>query len=211
MNLYDPQYFFIRENNFRHTNSLFSFHDRHFLQPFGPSMSAGSAGSSSSAGSGPAAAAASASTSGSVGGAGGANPAARIEELDEIQKEVVSVLQNASLALQEIGKDRPSQKATDGFVTQVMGKIKDVESKLSDHIKYLTQVSTGQPHVGSSYPSQKILQTAWHRLEHARNSVNELDRLRGQMGLPPKPQPAPQPPQQPQPAQQQPSMPQSSQ
>ena len=42
------------------------------------------------------------------------------------------------------------------------------------------QVSTGQPHEGSSYASQKVLQMAWHRLEHARSRVAELDRLKGQ-------------------------------
>ena len=37
-------------------------------------------------------------------------------------------------------------------------------------------MSTGQPHEGSSYASQKVLQMAWHRLEHARGRVAELDR-----------------------------------
>lgn len=53
-----------------------------------------------------------------------------------------------------------------------------MESKLSDQINYLTQVSTGQPHEGSGYASQKVLQMAWHRLEHVRSWVNELDRLK---------------------------------
>lgn len=49
---------------------------------------------------------------------------------------------------------------------------------MTDQINYLTQVSTGQPHEGSGYASQKVLQMAWHRLEHARSRVNELDRLK---------------------------------
>lgn len=53
-----------------------------------------------------------------------------------------------------------------------------VENKLTEQINYLTQVSTGQPHEGSGYASQKVLQMAWHRLEHARSRVNELDRIR---------------------------------
>ena len=51
-------------------------------------------------------------------------------------------------------------------------------------IKYLTQVSTGHPHEGSSYPAQKVLQCATHRLEHTKSRLNELDRLR-QGGLTP--------------------------
>lgn len=53
-----------------------------------------------------------------------------------------------------------------------------MENKLTDQINYLTQVSTGQPHEGSGYASQKVLQMAWHRLEHARSRVSELDRLK---------------------------------
>ena len=37
-------------------------------------------------------------------------------------------------------------------------------------------MSTGLPHEGSSYASQKVLQMALHRLEHARSRVAELDR-----------------------------------
>lgn len=50
-----------------------------------------------------------------------------------------------------------------------------VEAKLSDQINYLTQVSTGQPHEGSGYASAKVLQMAWHRIQHARSRVHELE------------------------------------
>lgn len=51
----------------------------------------------------------------------------------------------------------------------------------------------GQPHEGSGYASQKVLQMAWHRLEHARSRVNELERiknkhLQGRALLRPQPQ-----------------------
>lgn len=50
-----------------------------------------------------------------------------------------------------------------------------VESKLSEQLNYLTQVSTGQPHEGSGYASAKVLQMAWHRIQHARSRVRELE------------------------------------
>lgn len=50
-----------------------------------------------------------------------------------------------------------------------------MESKLSEQINYLTQVSTGQPHEGSGYASAKVLQMAWHRIQHARSRVRELE------------------------------------
>lgn len=42
-------------------------------------------------------------------------------------------------------------------------------------MNYLTQVSTGQPHEGSGYASAKVLQMAWHRIQHARSRVRELE------------------------------------
>lgn len=112
-----------------------------------------------------------------------ASPVARIEELEEIEKDVIAILQTAGTALNEISRDRPSQKQVDQLTQQVMGHIRAVDTKLSEQIRYLTQVSTGHPHEGSSYPSQKVLQTAWHRLEHARSRIAELDRVREQAGL----------------------------
>merc|ERR1711936_1328617 len=79
-----------------------------------------------------------------------------MKELDNVEEKVVSCLLAAGKSLEEI------------------------DSKLTENIKYLSQVSTGQPHEGSSYASQKVLQMAWHRLEHARSRVSELDRIKSQ-------------------------------
>lgn len=72
-----------------------------------------------------------------------ASPVARIEQLDLIEKDVIAILQNAGQLLAEVSKDRPSQKQSDVFCQAVMGNIKGVDTKLSEQIKYLTQVSTG--------------------------------------------------------------------
>ena len=122
--------------------------------------------------------------------------------VDKVEKEIVNVLQTAGKTLEEVGKDKPSQKQADLMVTQFMNSLQEIDSKLTENIKYLSQVSTGQyhqvdilscdwsddsnthfwlvvagqPHEGSSYASQKVLQMAWHRLEHARSRVAELDR-----------------------------------
>jgi mediator of RNA polymerase II transcription subunit 11 len=111
-----------------------------------------------------------------------ASPVARIEQLEEIEKDVISILQTAGATLLEIAKDRPAQKTVDNHTQKVMADIKSVEQNLSEQIKYLTQVSTGHPHEGSSYPSQKVLQTAWHRLEHAKSRISELDNHRNRLG-----------------------------
>jgi len=105
---------------------------------------------------------------------------ARMDQLDKVEKEIVSCLKDAGSALAEVAKDKPSQKQVDLLVTQFMNSLGTIDTSLTEHIKYLSQVSTGQPHEGSSYASQKVLQMAWHRLEHARSRVSELDRIKSQ-------------------------------
>ena len=41
----------------------------------------------------------------------------------------------------------------------------------------------GQPHEGSSYAAQKDLQMAFHRLEHVRSRLNELERMKNEQRL----------------------------
>ena len=48
-----------------------------------------------------------------------ASPVARIEQLDQIEKDVVGILQNAGQLLMELGKDRQSQKQCDQLCTAV--------------------------------------------------------------------------------------------
>lgn len=78
-------------------------------------------------------------------------------------------------SLQELGKEKTSQKAVENNTQQFLKSLNIIESKLSEQINYLTQVSTGQPHEGSGYASAKVLQMAWHRIQHARSRVRELD------------------------------------
>lgn len=75
----------------------------------------------------------------------------------------------------ELGKEKTSQKAAETNTQQFLKSLNLIETKLSEQINYLTQVSTGQPHEGSGYASAKVLQMAWHRIQHARSRVRELD------------------------------------
>lgn len=78
-------------------------------------------------------------------------------------------------SLQELGKEKTSQKAVENNTQQFLKSLKIIETKLSEQISYLTQVSTGQPHEGSGYASAKVLQMAWHRIQHARSRVREME------------------------------------
>ncbi|KAK6623185.1 Mediator of RNA polymerase II transcription subunit 11 [Polyplax serrata] len=102
----------------------------------------------------------------------------RIQVLDAIEKDIITCLQSAGQTLIELSKDKSSLKLSEGQTHQFLKTLNLVESKLTEQINYLTQVSTGQPHEGSGYASQKVLQMAWHRLEHARSRVNELERIK---------------------------------
>lgn len=78
----------------------------------------------------------------------------------------------------ELAKEKSSLKQAENHTQTFLKTLGAVESKLTDQINYLTQVSTGQPHEGSGYASQKVLQMAWHRLEHAKSRVNELEKIK---------------------------------
>ncbi|KAF5287118.1 hypothetical protein FQR65_LT12341 [Abscondita terminalis] len=105
-------------------------------------------------------------------------PMERIQVLDSIEKDIITCLHSAGQAFVELSKEKSSLKQAENHTQTFLKTLGVVETKLTDQINYLTQVSTGQPHEGSGYASQKVLQMAWHRLEHARSRVNELDRLK---------------------------------
>ncbi|XP_053696040.1 mediator of RNA polymerase II transcription subunit 11 [Sabethes cyaneus] len=99
----------------------------------------------------------------------------KIQVLDSIEKEVILCLQSAGQALLELSKEKTSQKATETHTNQFLKSLNSVESKLSEQINYLTQVSTGQPHEGSGYAAAKVLQMAWHRIQHVKSRIKELE------------------------------------
>jgi len=106
----------------------------------------------------------------------------RLRQLELIERDLASGLQSAGQAVQELSKDKPSMKQVESQASSFLKTLEKVESSISKQILYLTQVSTGQPHEGSCYASQKVLNMAWHRLEHSKSRLNELDRLKATHG-----------------------------
>uniref|UniRef100_V5HPF3 Mediator of RNA polymerase II transcription subunit 11 n=1 Tax=Ixodes ricinus TaxID=34613 RepID=V5HPF3_IXORI len=104
----------------------------------------------------------------------------KLKELEDIEKDVATALQSAGQVCLELSKDKPNAKQVDSNATAFVKTLQNVENSLTKHILYLTQVSTVQPHEGSSYAAQKVFHMALHRLEHARSRMNELERLRHQ-------------------------------
>ncbi|KAF2358579.1 Mediator complex subunit Med11 [Trinorchestia longiramus] len=107
-----------------------------------------------------------------------ASPIERIQALDNIEKDIANVLQYAGQSLAELSKDKPANKQVETHTSQFLKTLTSVETELTKQISYLTQVSTGQAHEGSCYSSQKTLQMSWHRLQHIKNEISELERLK---------------------------------
>lgn len=102
----------------------------------------------------------------------------RLRQLEATEKHLVNCVQSLGLALQELAKEKPMIKQVEAHSNNFLQGIETVETNLNAQINYLTQVSTGQTHEGSSYGQQKVLNMAWHRLEHSRSRLKELERLR---------------------------------
>ncbi|XP_015923570.1 mediator of RNA polymerase II transcription subunit 11 [Parasteatoda tepidariorum] len=107
-------------------------------------------------------------------------PAEKLKQLEALEKDLAAALHAASQGILELSKEKPSVKQAETYSTTFLKTLENVEAGLSKNITYLTQVSTGQAHEGSSYASQKVMQMAWHRLKHSQTRLAELERLKNQ-------------------------------
>lgn len=131
----------------------------------------------------------------------------RLAKLESIEKELANAMASAAQAMTELAKDKPVLKSVENNTSAFLKSLTQVEADLSKQIQYLTQVSSGQAHEGSSYASQKVLTMAWHRIEHTKTRLLDLDR----MNSPYVQQQQVQPPAAPQPQQQVQQVPQQQQ
>lgn len=104
----------------------------------------------------------------------------RLTKLEGIEKELSNAMASAGQAMTELAKDKPVLKNVESNTSAFLKSLTQVESDLSKQIQYLTQVSSGQAHEGSSYASQKVLTMAWHRIEHTKTRLSELERMQEQ-------------------------------
>ncbi|XP_069502698.1 mediator of RNA polymerase II transcription subunit 11 isoform X3 [Ambystoma mexicanum] len=100
----------------------------------------------------------------------------RLRVLEDIEKEIASILQSAGNVTLELSKEKPNERLLDRHASQFTSSVQKVESELSGQIRYLTQVATGQPHEGSSYSARKDCQMALNRVDYARVKLGELSR-----------------------------------
>ncbi|KAH9514602.1 Mediator of RNA polymerase II transcription subunit 11 [Bulinus truncatus] len=105
-------------------------------------------------------------------------PREKLQALEKIEKDIATALQTAGQALQELSKDKPALKHVETHSSNFLKTLQEIENGLSQQISYLSQVTTGQPHEGSSYASQKDHQMSLHRLEHVKSRLGELDKIK---------------------------------
>ena len=77
----------------------------------------------------------------------------------------------------ELAKEKPVLKTAETNTSNFLKCMTQIEGDLSNQIHYLTQVSSGQAHEGSSYAAHKLLTMAWHRVEHTKTRLSELQRM----------------------------------
>ncbi|KAI1293702.1 Mediator of RNA polymerase II transcription subunit 11 [Halotydeus destructor] len=102
----------------------------------------------------------------------------RLKQLESIEVDLAKGIQSAGQAIQELSKDKPSMKQVETHSTTFLKTLERVEGSIGKQIQYLNQVSTGQAHEGSAYASQKVLNMAWHRLQHSKTQIHELDTMK---------------------------------
>jgi mediator of RNA polymerase II transcription subunit 11 len=103
----------------------------------------------------------------------------RLQQLEIIEQQIALALQFAGQGLAEMSKDTKTViRQVETQTGQFMKTMENIETGLLKQINYLSTVSTGQPHEGSSYAAQKDMQMAYHRLEHVKSRIAELERLR---------------------------------
>lgn len=107
----------------------------------------------------------------------------KLHTLDQIESQIYQMMQFGTNALNELSKDKPSIKNVENQVSQFVKCLESVDNNVSKQLQYLSQVSTLQPHEGSTYSTMKISQLATHRLELVRSNLNELEHLKLQHQL----------------------------
>ena len=67
-------------------------------------------------------------------------PVDRLEQLNEIEKEIVEAMKNAGVSMQELAKDTVTKKNAEQASTNYIKSLQKIENDLLKQINYLSQV-----------------------------------------------------------------------
>jgi mediator of RNA polymerase II transcription subunit 11 len=102
----------------------------------------------------------------------------RLQQLETLEQHLAKALESAGFLLTELSKDKPLTKQVENHTQIFVKSMEQLETGFQQQITYLTTVATAQPHEGSSYAAHKDLQMSYHRQEHIKSRLNDLDRMR---------------------------------
>ncbi|XP_037595784.1 mediator of RNA polymerase II transcription subunit 11-like [Cebus imitator] len=105
----------------------------------------------------------------------------RLRALEDIEREIGAILQNAGTVIPELSKGKTRERLLDRQAAAFTASVQHVEAELSAQTRCLTQVAAGQPREGSSCPSRKDGQKALKRVGYARLKLSDVVRTCEQM------------------------------
>uniref|UniRef100_G1Q389 Mediator of RNA polymerase II transcription subunit 11 n=1 Tax=Myotis lucifugus TaxID=59463 RepID=G1Q389_MYOLU len=108
-------------------------------------------------------------------------PEPRLRALEDIEREIYAILQNAGTVILKLSKEKPNKWLLHRHAVAFRASVQHVEAELSAQTRYLTQVATGQPHAGSSYSSSKDCQMALQRVDYVHLTLSDVARTCEQM------------------------------
>nr|XP_039320270.1 mediator of RNA polymerase II transcription subunit 11-like [Saimiri boliviensis boliviensis] len=105
----------------------------------------------------------------------------RLRALEDIEREISAILQNAGTVILELSKAKTNQRLLELQAAAFTASMQHVEAELSARIRHLTRVATGQPHEGSSCSLRKDCQMALKPVGYARLRLSDVARTCEQM------------------------------
>nr|CAB3263722.1 mediator of RNA polymerase II transcription subunit 11-like [Phallusia mammillata] len=98
----------------------------------------------------------------------------RVKKLEDIEKKIVSAIHSAGLTMQELSKDKPTDRNLDKHTSTFLQNLDEAETELATQINYLTQVATNHQHEGSCYSARKRAQLFHEAIAQISTQVNEM-------------------------------------
>jgi len=100
----------------------------------------------------------------------------RLQQLDDVEREVADVLRAAATCMSEASKEKIAPKTVERFATEYLGKLKNIETSMLEQINYLNQIGAGAAHEGSVYLPLRQRRSAAERTDYFSQRLTEAMR-----------------------------------
>ncbi|XP_055340856.1 mediator of RNA polymerase II transcription subunit 11-like [Paramacrobiotus metropolitanus] len=79
----------------------------------------------------------------------------RLQELEQVDKDIIQLISLAGQCLQELSKEKPVSKTAEGHCTNFLKTLEGIDRTLAQQVSHLQQISTGVTHEGTHYDCSK--------------------------------------------------------